>query len=68
MVGELVGTVHQLDERMVAHDARMNKIIEDHETRIKANETFRTRVKATCATVISIGGTGLGAWWKAHGF
>jgi molybdopterin biosynthesis enzyme MoaB len=46
----------------------MNKIIEDHETRIKANETFRTRVKATCATVISIGGTGLGAWWKAHGF
>ncbi len=71
MVGELVGTVKQMDDRMVEHDERLTKVIDDHEGRLKTGETFRARVKGACGavgTVVALCGAGATAWWNTHGF
>ena len=68
MVGELKGTVDQIDGRMIDHDDRVTKILEDHEKRLKCGEKFRNRLKGAVGTVIALGGTGAATWWKANGF
>ena len=66
LVGELKGTVDQIDERMADHDERVTKILEDHENRIKTNETFRARVKGAAGAIVTLVGGGLAALWRVH--
>ena len=66
MVGELKGTVDQIAERMDDHDARVTKLLENHETRLKQGETFRARIKGVGGTVVALGGAAV-AWWRANG-
>ncbi len=68
MLGELNGTLASMDARMTAHDERLTKVLEDHEKRLKAGETFRARVKGACGAFVALGGAGATAWWKSHGF
>ena len=66
-MGELMGTVDQIAERMDDHDVRVTKLLENHEGRIKSGETFRARIKGAGGALAALGGASL-AWWRANGF
>ena len=66
MVGELSGVCSGIADAQAQQEARVTKILEDHENRIKTNETFRARVKGACGAVVTLVGGSLAAIWKIH--
>ena len=66
MVGELKGVCAGIADAQEKQDGRITKILEDHENRIKMNETFRARVKGACGAAVTLVGGALAAIWKVH--
>ncbi len=65
-VGRLEGVCEGIATVQASQEDRVTKILEDHEDRLKMNETFRARVKGACGAVVTLVGGSLAAIWKYH--